>query len=614
MTKGVFTRILTSVTAIIIFVCVYARSDFKETEKGLNHDFKIAHPLILLTEEEEINLSEQYKNNHVVRVITDKIISNADSLAKLPLLPRKFEGKRMLETSRAALRRIFYLSYAYRHTKDSRYAIRAVSEVMNVCQYEDWNPSHFLDVAEMTMAIAIGYDWLYDYFTQEQRNIVVDAIKEKSFEPALDKKYSWFRNTESNWNPVCNSALIYGAIVFKDELSDLSNELIEQGVKSNEKALNAYEPDGCYPEGYGYWSYGTLYEVLIFDILQRYYGEDLDLTSRKGFLKTPEYIQFMSAPSGQCFNYSDTYSKVKGEIALWWFAEVNKDMSLIYDELRRIEEQNYSYSEDWLLPLLPIFASRLNDIESVRPAHNVWHGTGRTPVYVYRSGWDKSSDCYLGIKGGSASTSHAHMDAGSFIYERGGIRWAEDLGGLNYTLVEKYGINIGDQTQNSSRWKIMRVRNDMHNTLTIDSGLHKVDGYAKFVQTIEQDKMNGAVVDLSNTLKGIEYAFRRLCIDEGGNLICVDSIKSDHEPHELLWTMITKCDATIENPTTIRLTRNDVSMTLSIKSRYSVKPFIYENKSENEFDIDDSETKRIGFSSSLPQNTVCVFSVELSAE
>jgi hypothetical protein len=28
--------------------------------------------------------------------------------------------------------------------------------------FSDWNPSHFLDVAEMTAALAIGYDWLYE--------------------------------------------------------------------------------------------------------------------------------------------------------------------------------------------------------------------------------------------------------------------------------------------------------------------------------------------------------------------------------------------------------------------------------------------------------------------
>ena len=30
--------------------------------------------------------------------------------------------------------------------------------MLAIAQFADWNPSHFLDVAEMTMGMAIGYD------------------------------------------------------------------------------------------------------------------------------------------------------------------------------------------------------------------------------------------------------------------------------------------------------------------------------------------------------------------------------------------------------------------------------------------------------------------------
>ena len=44
------------------------------------------------------------------------------------------------------------------------------------------------------------------------------------------------------------------------------------------------------------------------------------------------------------------------------------------------------------------------------------------------------------------------MDAGSFIYERKGIRWAIDLGMQNYLSLESRGINLWDQSQEGQRW------------------------------------------------------------------------------------------------------------------------------------------------------------------
>jgi hypothetical protein len=42
-------------------------------------------------------------------------------------------------------------------TNDERYAQRAEREMLAVSHFSDWNPSHFLDVGEMVMALSIAY-------------------------------------------------------------------------------------------------------------------------------------------------------------------------------------------------------------------------------------------------------------------------------------------------------------------------------------------------------------------------------------------------------------------------------------------------------------------------
>ena len=54
---------------------------------------------------------------------------------------------------------------------------------------------------------------------------------------------------------------------------------------------------------------------------------------------------------------------------------------------------------------------------------------------------------YAGIKMGGAAWSHGHADVGSFVFDLGGIRWAEDLGLRNYEMkVAKGDLAYRDST------------------------------------------------------------------------------------------------------------------------------------------------------------------------
>lgn len=104
-----------------------------------------------------------------MKSIHEHILHCADGILSTQPVVRKKTGKRLLAVSREALKRIYYLSYAYRMTENVKYAERAEKELLSVCDFTDWNPSHYLDVGEMTMAVAIGYDWLYDFLKDDTR-------------------------------------------------------------------------------------------------------------------------------------------------------------------------------------------------------------------------------------------------------------------------------------------------------------------------------------------------------------------------------------------------------------------------------------------------------------
>jgi len=152
-----------------------------------------------LVQKEELP-AKMYKS---IRKSADKILKKPVSEYEIP------DGKRLLTTSRRVLDRVRTLALVYRLEGDPRYAKRAWQELEAAAAFKDWNPPHFLDTAEMTHAFALGYDWLYDCWTADQRRVLREAIVTLGLEPGLkvyQKKKGWHRN-ENNWNQVCNGGL-----------------------------------------------------------------------------------------------------------------------------------------------------------------------------------------------------------------------------------------------------------------------------------------------------------------------------------------------------------------------------------------------------------------------
>ena len=169
------------------------------------------HPRLFFLSEDVPVLQGKLNGTPELNQLHNLVVAECDKMLSLPVQQRILTGVRLLSVSREAIRRVAYLSYAFRMTGDTRYAARAETEMLAMAAFSDWNPSHFLDVGEMTLALAIGYDWLYSYLSPQSRSTIATAIKAKGIEQTTGAKSSqWWMTSDNNWNQVCNAGISAG--------------------------------------------------------------------------------------------------------------------------------------------------------------------------------------------------------------------------------------------------------------------------------------------------------------------------------------------------------------------------------------------------------------------
>jgi hypothetical protein len=171
----------------------------------------------------------------------------------------------------------------------------------------DWNPSHFLDTAEMTMAMAVGYDWLYQELPPEVRALCREAINSKGMGPYLKpgSRHGWERG-RNNWNQVCHAGMVAGALALLEENPQQAAEVVSRALAGLPSAMKVYDPDGTYPEGPCYWNYGTSFNVLLIEMFNSALGTDFGLAQSPGFLKSADFMLHPMGPP-TAFNFSDVH-------------------------------------------------------------------------------------------------------------------------------------------------------------------------------------------------------------------------------------------------------------------------------------------------------------------
>lgn len=523
------------------------------------------HPRLFLPKGEETKLMQNIRADQRWKKVHEVILAESNVIVGLPNPAFKLNArKEMHQTGCEAVRRMLFLAYSWRMTGDRRYLEKAESLAQDICRLKDWNPYHFLDVAEITIAATFAYDWLYDDLPTELRASLLESIRDKALVTSEtggagnpDYNLRWMDMT-SNWSQICHGSLAIGAIAIYEDAPDLCDRILDRSRNKMHIPMEAeYVPDGAYSQGIGYWGYGTMLNVMYLDAMEMNFGPEsvAALEAIPGFLQTGRYFSELLTNTQQSFSFCDNSTGDNlPEHCVFWFYKKTGDPTLLYHQKAMLDRWtgdpsfvHGSYARHD--PLMLVWGAGTGerpcaDFASARQPEELFYiARGLNPVCTMRSGWT-ADDIWLGFKAGNPSCPHGHMDVGEFMLEWAGIRWAEDLGSDSYgAFVSLKKGSLFNMKPDALRWNdLLRYNNFSHNTLTVNGEFQNLETKAEFCDHgAEKDNMF-AVADLTKTYAGaLESAQRRVSLLDGRRIVVEDALTArSFKDAAVTWNLTTR--------------------------------------------------------------------------
>ncbi|MBN1509798.1 MAG: heparinase II/III family protein [Sedimentisphaerales bacterium] len=521
---------------VVIFCSLASAQAMNETPVLSSLDAK--HPRLMLKDVDLGRLRASYPDDPALQKIWADVQKDADRCLDRRALVYEKVGPRLLHVSRDCLGRIYPLALVYRWTGEEKYAAKAKENLLQVCAFPDWNPSHFLDTAEMSHAVGVGYDWLYSYLDEQTRGRIRAALIEKGLKPGLEvygRDSSWVRS-EHNWNQVCNGGMIIGALAIAETDASYAERIIPAAVKSLPRALKSYAPDGAWGEGPGYWSYATHYTAYGLTALDTALGNTFGLLDVDGLNKAGYFPIYTTGPTGLYLNLADVgeRSARRPMPCMFWLARTFHNPLFAWSEHEELVRRDADATHlVWYCARPPARAAR-RQLD--------YHFKGPVEVVTMRSAWDDPNALFLGVKAGYNQVNHGHLDLGNFEFDALGVRWARDLGSDNYNMPGYWERGRGGQ-----RWSYYRLNSASHNVITLGGKDQDPLAKSKFTKVEVNGESPTAIVELTEAHASLaSSALRGVAMIEGRRAILVQDEISLKAPCEVAWGMTTDAQIDIE--------------------------------------------------------------------
>lgn len=510
-------------------------SSAQSTERLRN--LRPQHPRLLITEEMLERTRALLTEDERARVLLSRLRSRGEALLREDPVQYRLIGPRLLTQSRYCVERAYVLGALYLLEPSSRWLDGLRNNLRSAANFPDWNPSHFLDVAEMTHAFAIAYDWLHDAWTADDRRVIRQAILEKGLRAGIATGYEggpdggparWAKAT-NNWNQVCNGGMVLGALAIAESEPALAEKILAAALRSLPAAMKEFAPDGGWYEGVAYWQYTLRYAVPLLAALETALGNRFGIDEARGFSETGDFYLHATGPTGLFFNFSDcSRQRDKGFPWLHWMA-------------RRFERPLWHWaasanaSGEHPLSLFWYEPNPLSPRDATTPRDRVFLGMHAA---FMRSSWTSPRASFAGFYAGHNGVSHSQLEMGTFVFDAMGERWAEELGVDDYDLPGYFG---------GRRWDYYRLNSHGQNVPLFDGKGQQVPARGIITSSGADNGSVHAIADLSPGYAEIAHSVRRgIRLMEDRRVLLIQDEFALKKPAVYQWQMHTMAEVKVD--------------------------------------------------------------------
>ncbi len=577
----------------------YDRPTAQQLEETYNSKAQ-SHPRIVLTPDKVAAIRDRIAADNAsstyAGVYTDaiaKIESDANEVIKENYLVNyEFEDNyRTLAAARKFEYNMIKLGLAYQFTSDDnlkkKCADLAVSNMKKVVKFPDFNYGHVIDAGEWLYGCAIGFDWFYDKFTEEEREEIAEGILEIGLRPmnrtfyamlpsALNKDSQGqgnmgnannFVKWKSNFVPYTQHGLVTASLVLADYEPDVCFDTLEKAIRNWEYSNLGLYPAGGWLEGKSYLSVVHNNTAAAFSSLLNVMGDEYNVLEATGVEESLDKVIQLTSQTGS-FVYADENVYGGGMSGVPVSASFYADY-YGRDDIERIRQWRYRYGDinAWYF-MDTIFYQHFDDQQLIQKAKSYTsldtiNYTEGTEIVTIHEDWAAGASLFFALAGGPTRHYHFHNDGGDFSLCMDGARWSYEMGTSDYNIGTNYSKYAG--------------RAEGHNTLVINPDDDPAAGESvdnSYTWTAQKEQSFAAVMDYGE-IEGGAYTtldmsqlyedagavrvHRGAWIDENYDVVTLrDEIEfAEDEEFDGWWFMHTKADYERINDNTILLKMYD---------------------------------------------------------
>ncbi len=561
---------------------IYTKTDREGLKAAYKENTNGVHPRVLVPDSDVFKrIKTNMETDDSLKEMFKKLKLQGDSLINQPhTYYDGIPGLTQIQMFRKFRQYAELLGMLYNVTGDEKYAEWLLEETKIAARY-DYDPraNGYLNAATLLMGLGIAYDWLFDYITEEDRNIIREDIINNWIMPGLEAHRGTLKppsssyvdvmgtvgwvTWNSNWNIICNAGLTVMATAMFDEETELSAEIIDYALKSLKYYIPDFYPDGAALESLGYLTVIVSDFGRLMTTLNTNFGTTYGILDAPGISQMPYVISYLTGPAG-IFNFADAgESKSVQPAETMMYAHLLNDADLAGLRVNEVEKG---------VSMLETMDFIWNNVGMEKGSKELdadrYFRVGETGSM--RGSWQDSGSMFLSYHAGDNIINHSHMDTGTFILDAMGERWAIDLGSdqLSYSLNPASGV--------TSRWQLYMLRTEGHNTLTINPDLDPGQILESFNPVIGFDmKNNGsyAIVDMTPAYaENAKKAHRGFMLSENRRVATVRDELELNAPSDVYWFMHTRADIELsEDGKEAYLTQNGKKLYVKLDAKKDLK-------------------------------------------